>query len=472
MGAPRSDLDLEAIGKLRARLLGTAPTDPPELGSAVEYLANLSDAVFASVTLAKPRSRPLIQPRGGFARFQDQRALTLTLARAGADFIPLTIDSHTRHNDYETAAVLLERSELEDKNFLNGYPLVNHGYKLSRKLYQGVGKPVSLRHGTPDARLLVEVALATGITEIEGGALTYTLPYTRGYPLARSLMNWQYCDRLCAMLSAPKRPIHRESFGVLTATLVPPVTVAVVEVCELLLAAEQGVRSFAVSFAQTGSITQDLALAGVLREATHDYLARFGFRDVSVHLVYHQWMGAFPREYVRAAALIATSAQIAALIGADKVVTKTKEEARGIPHPDSNAEAVAMVRYVLEHLPLPAAPIGGKEVEIEASRIRRELDMIMDAIFDLPTEEFWRSVALAFERGIIDVPFAPHEGNLNAVLTLRGRGNGIYITDPGRMPLTGDVLEEEKAALAERRKERPEETLFASLMHDIELMMR
>lgn len=471
MGTPRSDAGHESIATLRERLLRTAPVDPPSPDAAAEYLARLPDGVFASLWFRQGSKRPLVQPRGGFARFEEQRALTLALAKAGADFIPLTIDSHTRHNDYETAAVLLERSELEDKNFLNGYPLVNHGYKLSRKLYQGVEHPISLRHGTPDARLLVEVALATGITEIEGGALTYTLPYTRGYPLARSLMNWQYCDRLCAMLSTPARPIHRESFGVLTATLVPPVVVAVVEMCELLLAAEQGVRSFAVSFAQTGSIIQDIALAKVLRAAAEDYLARFGYESVEVRLVYHQWMGAFPRDYVRASALIATSAQIAAMVGADKVVSKTKEEARGIPTAESNAEAVAMVRYVLEHMPLPA-PIAGEEVEAEASRIHRELDMVMDAIFDLPVEEFWRSVAMAFERGIIDVPFAPHESNLNAVLTLRGRGNGIFITDPGRLPLSRDALEEERAALAERRKERPNESLFSSLMRDIELMMR
>lgn len=471
MGTPQRDIDAEAIDTLRARLLKTAPSGSLLPRTAAEYLGGLPDCVFASLLLAKPKKRPLIQPRGGFARFDEQRALTLTLANAGADFIPLTIDSHTRHNDYETAAVLLERSELEDKNLLNGYPLVNQGYRLSRRLYQGVEHPISLRHGTPDARLLIEVALATGITEIEGGALTYTLPYTRGYPLGRALMNWQYCDRLCAMLSTPQRPIHRESFGVLTATLVPPVIVAVVELCELLLAAEQGVRSFSVSYGQTGSIVQDLALARVLREAARDYLARFGFNDVAVHLVYHQWMGAFPHDYARAGALIAASAQIAALVGADKVVTKTKDEARGIPRPESNAESVAMVRYVLEHMPLPA-PIGGNEVEAEVARIRRELDAVMMAIFNMPADEFWRSVALAFDNGIIDVPFAPHEANFNAVVTLRGRGNGIYISDPGRMPLSKDMLEEERVALAERQKERSEVSLFAALMRDIELMMR
>jgi len=471
MAEPRPEAESVEIAILRSRLLKTAIVDPPMQETAAEYLAGLPDSVFASLQLAAPKSRPLIQPRGGFARFEDQRRLSLTFAETGADFVPLTIDSHTRHNDYETAAVLLERSELEDKNLLNGYPLVNHGYRLSRRLYEDIEKPVSLRHGTPDARLLAEVALAAGITEIEGGALTYTLPYTRGYPIDRALMNWQYCDRLCAMLSTPQRPIQRESFGVLTATLVPPVTVAVVEICELLLAAEQGVMSYSVSFGQTGSIVQDIALARVLREASRDYLDRFGLSGIAVHLVYHQWMGAFPYDYVSANALIAASAQLAALVGADKVVTKTKEEARGIPTLENNAEAVSMVRYVLDHGPLPT-PVGGALVDAEAARIRRELDSVMDVIFDLPGDEFWRSVALAVNRGIIDIPFAPHETNMNALVTQRGRGNGIYVSNPGRMPLPEEALKEEREALAERAICRPDETMFLALMNDIELMVR
>ncbi len=468
MGAPDPERIPEPIETLRPRLLKTAPVDPPALGSAADWLATLPDAAFAALRLAAPRRRPLIQPRGGFARFEDQRRLTMALADAGADFVPLTIDSHTRHNDYETAAVLLERSELEDANLLNGYPLVNHGHDVSRGLYRDLHRPVSLRHGTPDARLLVEIALATGITEIEGGALTYTLPYTRGYPLARALMNWQYVDRLCALHSTPTRPIHRESFGVLTATLVPPVLVAAIELCELLLAAEQGVRSFAVSFAQTGSLLQDMALAKVLREAAVDYLARFGFEKIAVHLVYHQWMGAFPHDYERAAALIAAAAQTAALVGADKVVTKTKEEARGIPSTETNCEAVRLVRYVLDHAVLPT-PLGSSAVEIEAARIRRGLDALIDAIVALPPPEFWRSIALAFERGLIDVPFAPHEANANRLITRRGYADGIYVDDPGGVPLPPDVLAEERAALSARAAP-PGETLFAGLMHDILLM--
>lgn len=474
MAAPRPEAALRRAEDLRPALLAMAPVDPPAPETAAGWLSGLERDRFAACVLADkraagPGARPLVQPRGGFARYADQRALTLALAKAGADFLPLTIDSHTRHNDHETARILLERSELEDANLLNGYPLVNHGYRTTRALYDGVGRPVSLRHGTPDARLLAEVALASGITEIEGGGLTYTLPYNRAYPLRRALLHWQYVDRLCALHSTVDRPVHRESFGVLTATMVPPAMVAAVEICELLLAAEQGVTSFSVSFGQTGSVRQDLALARVLRDLGVDMLARFGFGDVAVSLVYHQWMGAFPVEAHLADSLIATSAQIAALVGADKVVTKTRAEARGIPTVTENAEAVRLVRYVLDG----AAALDGEAQETgpEAARIRRQAEAILEAIFDMPGDAFWDSVARAYEEGILDIPFAPHEGNRNRLVTRRGVGNGIYIVDPGDVPLPADTLAEEQAAVAATDADRPETTTFRALMRDLEIML-
>src|ERR1700712_5744493 len=140
------------------------------------FVAALPARRFPSVRYEERGRLPLIQPRGGVPLFEDQLTLTRALGDAGADFIPLTIDSYTRHNQYDTAMQLLRRSEEEGRSYLNGYPLVCHGHEVTRELYTGLDKPVSLRHGTPDARLLVEVAIASGIAEIEGGGLCYCLP--------------------------------------------------------------------------------------------------------------------------------------------------------------------------------------------------------------------------------------------------------------------------------------------------------
>ena len=109
----------------------------------------------------------------------------------------------------------------------------------------------------------------------------------------------------------------------------PPAIAIAIEIIEALLAAEQGVKSFAVSFGQTGSFIQDVATARVLRKLAREYLDEHGFGDVRDYLVYHQWMGQFPMQREKAAALIAGSALVAGIVRADKVVVKTSGRSAG-----------------------------------------------------------------------------------------------------------------------------------------------
>ncbi len=460
--APLSDLDL---------LRGDVLADPWAHGlgpdEAAEFLEGLSEGRFASVLYRGRTGRTLIQPRGGLPLVEQQRALAVALSDAGADLIPLTIDSHTRHNGYGRARELLALSGGAGGDRLNGYPLVNHGHRRTREVFRELERPVSLRHGTPDARLLVETALAAGISEIEGGGLSYCLPYSDRYPVERSLLHWQYVDRLCAELSLADRPIHRESFGPLTATLVPPAIVAAVELIELLLAAEQGVRSFSVSFGQTGSAHQDLALAAVLREKCAQSLSRFRFAGVRVYLVYHQWMGAFPTDRGKARALVALSTLLAALMDADKVVIKTEDEAFGLPSVAAGAEAVRLVRYLLERLP-PLEIRAAAEVAAEARLIGEEVEEILGAVFDAPGGDFRESVAEALRRGYLDIPFSPHRANPNRVRTARDRRQAIRIADPGRLPLRGELVARERELLG---AEGAGASTIDGVLRDIEIMM-
>jgi methylaspartate mutase epsilon subunit len=438
------------------------------LEAAAEFLESVPQGRFPSTSYAERCDGPCIQPRGGFPLFDAQHSLTQQLSNAGADFIPLTIDSYTRHNQYDIAAQLLQRSEEEGKNYLNGYPLVCHGHEVTRDLYRDLNKPVSLRHGTPDARLLVEIALASGIAEIEGGGICYCVPYSEGFPLDRCLLYWQYVDRLCAIMSRPGRPVHRESFGPLTATLVPPAVTVAVEILESLLAAEQGVTSFAVSFGQTGSLIQDIATARVLRELTAYYLRQFGFDEVRTYLVYHQWMGQFPHQRERAAALIAGSAVVSSLIKADKVVVKTVDEALGVPRAEINAEAVDTVRYLLRIFSC-AQPVTSTLVEREAELIFSEVRTLMQAVFGLPGTMLWESVARAFQLGWLDIPFSPHADNANRLISMRDANGSIRIADPGKTPLgAADVLAEQELI---RSRSGQDDKTYRQMLADINVMV-
>jgi methylaspartate mutase epsilon subunit len=439
------DLDAARAGYIgHASLVGRTDDDVRA------FLAGLSENRMAAKAYDQRRNSPLVQPRGGVPTFEKQQKLSSALAAAGADFLPLTIDSHTRLNDFERAALLLEESETRGEDLLNGYPLVAHGWNLTRYLFEGLEHPVSLRHGTADARVLVEHALAAGITEIEGGALCYTLPYNSRYPLDRALLHWQVVDRLCAEMSEPGRAIHRESFGPLTATMVPPAMVAAVELCELLLAAEQGVTSFAVSFGQTGSFQQDAALANVLRGQAKNLLMRFGFEDVRVVLGYHQWMGPFPLDRDAADDLIAAAASAAMAIKADKIITKTHDEAFGIPTIEANTHAVRQVKRIFGHFQVSDA-VSNPAIDEEIAHLNSMVDCIMDAIFKLPGATFVASVLDAVRRGIIDIPFAPHLANRNRLLSLRDQAGAIRISDCGDVPVPAACLAREREMIATRK---------------------
>ncbi len=213
---------------------------------------------------------------------------------------------------------------------------------------------------------------------------------------------------------------------------------------------------------------QDIATATVLRELTRYYLDKFGFASVQSYLVYHQWMGQFPAQRERAAALIACSAVIASMISADKVVVKTVDEALGVPRPEINAEACDTVGYVLRTY-RSAATVTSPMIERETALIHSEAGSILDAIFSISGSAFWESVFRAFQMGFLDIPFSPHADNANKLLSVRDANGSIRISDAANVPISNHDAELEKDLL-ESREDRADKT-YRQMLTDIRLMV-
>ncbi len=426
------------------------------------FIKNASKDLFISYNF-KTKNKMLVQPRGGFPTYDKQFALNEFFVKANVDVLPLTIDSNTRLNDYATAKKMLRLSEENDVDMLNGYPLVNHGYRTTRKMITHFNKPVSLRHGTPDARLLIETALASGIFEIEGGPITYLLPYSKNFPLDKAFLYWKYVERVCANYSQLNEPINRESFGPLTATLVPPCITIVIQLLEMLLSLEEGVKSFSVSFSQTGSMNQDIVTGAVIRKLSAYYAKQISCEDASIHLVYHQWMGAFPTNKDYAEQLINMSTIIAAMVGADKIITKTREEASGIPTKEANAKTVANTQYTLGILNGLPCVVDKEEEEI----LSLEVMSIMEAVFNDQADTLWRKVFNCIKNGIIDVPFSPHIINKNELITVRDANKNIRIIKRGNVPISDKCFDYEKSK-CDLKKDTS--SIVNDIIHDIGIM--
>lgn len=427
-----------------------------------EFISGASKNLFISHHF-KNSKEMLVQPRGGFPTYDKVFELYKEFKDANVDVLPLTIDSNTRLNDYATAKKMLSLSEANDTDMLNGYPLVNHGYRTTRKMITHYDTPVSLRHGTPDARLLIEVALASGIFEIEGGPITYLLPYSKNFPMDKAFLYWKYVERVCAEYSKLNEPINRESFGPLSATLQPPAIVIVIQLLEMLLSLEEGVKSFSVSFSQTGSMLQDIVSSNVIKKLARHYADKFGHDDATINLVYHQWMGAFPYNREYSDSLINTSTVIASMIGADKIITKTRNEAFGIPTKEANALAVANVKYTLGML--KGLPKVGDEEEEE--NLTNEVHEILEAVFNDGADTLWRQVFNSIKNGYIDIPFSPHIINANKVITVRDKNSNIRFFKRGSVPISDKSFAFEKSKISLKDGDR----VVDKIIQDIGIML-
>ena len=427
----------------REVILSNEYVDNFDFAEVEQFVKNAPKELFISHKFKQNKNKTLVQPRGGFPTFDKMSSLYKQFQKVNTDVFPLTIDSHTRLNDYASSAKMLRLSEDNDTDMLNGYPLVNQGYRTTRKMITKFNTPVSLRHGTPDARLLIEIAIASGIFEIEGGPITYLLPYSKNFPLDKAFLYWKYVEKVCAKYSTLNEPINRESFGPLTATLVPPAITIVIQIIEMMLSLEEGVKSFSVSFSQSGSIIQDITTANVLRKLAKKYAKKINCEDTKINLVYHQWMGAFPRDKEFSQALINTSTIIASMVNADKIITKTKAEAFGIPTKEDNSQAVANVKYTLNML----KGLPNIYDEQEEENLTNCVDEIFEAIFNDSADTLWRKVFNSIKKGIIDVPFSPHIINNNELLTVRDKNSNIRIYKKGKLPISEKSLKFEHSKL-------------------------
>ncbi len=446
----------------REIILSNEYVDNFDFAEVEEFVRNASKDLFISHNF-KTKNKMLVQPRGGFPTYKKQYALNEFFVEANVDVLPLTIDSNTRLNDYATAKKMLRLSEENEIDMLNGYPLVNHGYRTTRKMITHFNKPVSLRHGTPDARLLIETAIASGIFEIEGGPITYLLPYSKNFPLDKAFLYWKYVERVCANYSKLNEPINRESFGPLTATLVPPAITIVIQLLEMLLSLEEGVKSFSVSFSQTGSMNQDIVMGAVIKKMAKYYAEQINCGDAAINLVYHQWMGAFPTNKDFAEQLINMSTVIASMVGANKIITKTREEASGIPTKEANAKTVANTQYTLGILNGLPNIVDKEEEEI----MTLEVHAIMEAVFNDPADTLWRKVFNSIKNGTIDVPFSPHIINHNEMITIRDAKKNIRIIKRGNVPIPDRCFEYEKAQ-CDLTKDTT--SIVNDIIHDIGIM--
>lgn len=460
----------EEFFKIREEVLKQWPTgEEVDLEDAIRYHKSLPDHKNFSKKLidAKERGITLAQPRAGVALIsQHIELLNFLDTEGGADLLPSTIDSYTRQNKYENCQKGIEESLKAGRSLLNGFPGVNHGVKGCREVVEAVNLPLQLRHGTPDARLLSEIMMAAGYTSNEGGGISYNIPYAKSVSLEKTMIDWQYIDRLVGWYEEQGVSINREPFGPLTGTLVPPSISNAVQIIECLMAAEQGVRNITLGYGQCGNLVQDVAAVRSLQKQAEEYCREYGYNDVYITTVFHQWMGGFPEDEAKAFGVISNGASAAALSGATKVIVKTPHEAIGVPTKEANAMGIRATKMVLNLLTGQRLP-DSAALDFEMNLIQKEVKQIIDKVVEIGNGDLAVGTVKAFETGVMDVPFAPSRYNAGKMMPARDNNGMIRYLNVGNLPFTQDIIDFHTAKLQERADFEGREISFQMTVDDI-----
>lgn len=459
----------EEFTAIRKEVLLQWPTGKDvDLDEAVAYHKKMpKERIFSQKLIeAKKNKNTLVQPRAGVPVIDEHIKLLQYLQDNGeADLLPSTIDSYTRQNRYEEAENGIEESVRLGRAMMNGFPAVNHGVNGCRKVIESVHTPVQVRHGTPDARLLTEITYAGGFTSYEGGGISYNLPYCKDVPMERTIKDWQYVDRLTGLYEEIGVSINREPYGPLTGTLVPACISHSVAIIEALLAAEQGVKNITVGYGQCGNLVQDIAAIRTLEELTEEYLHKYGYEDVVVTTVLHQWMGGFPADEAKAFGVISSGSLIAALSKVTKVIVKSPHEAVGIPTMEANAQGMKCTKQVVNML--KDQEFHDSTLEDEKEIIRLETRCIVDKCFELGGGDIAVGACRGTEAGVLDIPFAPCRFNAGLMLPCRDNNGAVRILSTGNLPFTQELKDFHAEKINERAKAEDREASFQMVIDDV-----
>ncbi len=440
--------------EMRKEVLAQWPTGKEvDLKEAVAYQRSLPDSKnFMKVTQKlHAEGRTTVWPRAGTPVLEDEIALVKTLVDAGIRHVPVTIDSYTRNYQFEKAQQALEESIRTGKPMLNGFPIVNHGVKNTRKVIESVNAAFSPRGCV---KLAMEIALASGMTAAGKSAFLEFGSYEKKRTLADCMEHTQYTNRLAGYYTERGAVITTDLHGFVPSGVFPLSVNIACMIVDALMAAEQGVRSIVPQMHCLGNMAQDIAWLRLAPRLMREYLDRFGYKDAVIPGTLENQIPLFPvpQGLGGAFAYLSYTAMTAALGGADAVFVRTIDEGAGVPTRQAHALSYEAANWLLNVLRPQAIEMDIKGVDEEERITELEVKAILEKIIELGGGDVVIGSSKGVEAGVIDSPFCPNIHVRDQVLGIKDSQGACRYLEFGNLPFTREIKDFHRAKVAERER--------------------
>jgi methylaspartate mutase epsilon subunit len=461
--------------KERNKILATWPTGSEvDLEEAIAFHKSMPlHKNFALKLLeARDNGATLIRCESGVPTVEEFSSYLRFLQDEGqADLLGAHVDSMTRNQRYKEAERGLEESLKTGKWVLNGFPMIAHGVRGTRKLVEAVDLPIMIRNPSVDQRLVAEIGFASGFTGGSGCPILAFSQYSRNIPFEVVISYYQYLYRLMGYY-AERGVVTTASIIGGFAILCPLSVLIAGAILDSLIAAEQGVKNINLVINAQGNLVQDVAAIMVLRKTARKYLDTMGYKDPEVTMNLSNWSGQFPADTFAACAIISLGVTAAVMSKSELCSVKTIEEAKSIPTREASAASLRLGKTLITMLKNQDLQLDGKAIEAEAGMLERETELIVEKALEMGDGDAVVGEIRATKAGVFDVPFSTSQHVQCRVKGVRDNQGAVRYIDHGNLPFTREIIDFHREKIAEREKAHGKKLDYQTIVEDISSIAR
>ncbi|MCL2122443.1 MAG: methylaspartate mutase subunit S [Clostridiales bacterium] len=448
-------IDEDVFLKMRKEVLSAWHTGAEvDFDEAVEYQKKLPENRNFGKILAKYHEEGNLglYPRSGVPTVEGEIELLRSMNAVGVRLFPFTTDSYTRNMQLDKAQQGLDESIRTGKPKLNGFPIICHGVKQTRRVVESCEGGFDVRSSMKANSFIAEIAFASGMTCMPNSPFGWIGSYDKLASVEECISTAQYLGRLVGYYADRGVSISITNHGWLFNGIVPMYINTATKIIEALISAEQGAKSIIPLMNFQGNINQDVADLYAAPKLYRKYLDQFGYADVVIPGVIgdHSMLYPFPQDIGFAFGYINYVAMIAAMAPIDGCSVKTVDEASGVPSIESHMQTYRSAGWIFNVVRQQKIKLENKDIDQEQLMCELAVSAIVDKVIEMGDGDVVVGIEKAIEAGALDSPFCLNVNAKDQVLGVKDLQGASRYLDYGNLPIPKEVREFNDEKIRER----------------------
>lgn len=425
-----------------------------DLEEAVAYNKSLPDDKNMNKMLKKYKAqgKTSLYPRSGTPVLEDEIELLQSLNEVGVYMFPFTTDSYSRNLKFDMAQQALEESIRTGKPKLNGFPIVNHGVKNTRKVIESCQGAFDCRSSREGQFIISEIAFASGISAIPQSMFGWLSGFDKRATPQECVQTCQLSARLSGYYAQRGHIINHACHGWLPNGIIPTYVSIACMLLEALVSAGQGAKSFSPMVNFNGNMAQDLGEFRATEKLFRKYLDQYGHEDCEIPgLIGNQsFLYTFPKDIGMAYGYINYTAMLGALAGLPACSVKTIDEALGVPSIQAHQQTYRSANWIYNVVRQQNLELNSTAIDEEERMTMLAVSAIVERVMELGNGDVAVGIVKALDEGVLDSPFAISMHLQDNTLGVRDLHGAMRYLEYGNVPVPEEVRAFNNAKIRER----------------------